>query len=54
VAPLDAQDKSGYASERFAASLQALISEARQEGLRPRDLKQIFTQLLKEMDNVDA
>jgi GntR family transcriptional regulator len=51
VAPLDAQDKSGYASERFAASLHALISEARQEGLRPRDLKQIFTQLLKEMEN---
>lgn len=54
VAPLDQPSKSAHAAERFSAQLQALIREARQEGLRPRDLKQIFTQLLKEMDNADA
>lgn len=53
VAPLAAQDKSSYASERFAAALAVLVTEARQQGLRSRDLKQIFTQLLKDLDNAD-
>jgi GntR family transcriptional regulator len=49
VAPLNDQDKSAYARERFAASLHDLITEARQEGLSSRDLKQVFTQILKEI-----
>lgn len=51
VAPLNQQDKSAYAKERFSASLQALITDATQEGLSRKDLKQIFTQILKEMDD---
>jgi GntR family transcriptional regulator len=51
VAPLNQEDKSSYARERFATSLQQLISEARQEGLSQRDLKQVFAQLLKEMSD---
>jgi GntR family transcriptional regulator len=50
VAPLAAKDKSDYAKERFAAALHGLISEAQQEGLSRRDLKQSFTQILKEID----
>lgn len=51
VAPLNQEDKSSYARARFATSLQQLISEARQEGLSQRDLKQVFAQLLKEMSD---
>ena len=51
VAPLNDADKSAYAKERFAAALQDLINDAQQEGLSRKDLKQIFTQRLKEMDD---
>ena len=51
VAPLNDQDKSAHAAERFSIQLHALISAARQEGLRPRDLKKIFAELLKEMEH---
>jgi GntR family transcriptional regulator len=50
VAPLGAKDKSDYAKERFAAALHGLISEAQQEGLSRKDLKQTFTQILKDID----
>lgn len=51
VAPLNAQDKAAYARERFAAALQDLIKDAMQEGLAQKDLKQIFTRLLKDIDD---
>lgn len=51
VAPLDDHDKSAYARERFAASLHELITDARQEGLSRKDLKQVFTQILKEIED---
>lgn len=51
VAPLADQDKAAYARERFAVALQGLIGDALREGLSRRDLKQVFTQLLKEMDD---
>ena len=50
VAPLAAKDKSAYARERFATALRALISDAQQEGLSRKDLKQTFAQILKEID----
>ena len=50
VAPLGAKDKADYAKERFAAALHGLVSEAQQEGLSRRDLKQTFTQILKDLD----
>lgn len=46
AAPLDAGDKAAYARERFAASLEALVAEALQEGLNEKDLKQLFSRLL--------
>jgi GntR family transcriptional regulator len=51
VAPLADHDKSAYAKERFAAALHDLITEAQQEGLSRKDLKQTFTQILKEIDD---
>lgn len=60
AAPLDDKDKSSYAKERFAAALQDLINDAVQEGLSQKDLKTIFTQLLKDLtsnnteEDVDA
>jgi GntR family transcriptional regulator len=51
VAPLNDQDKSDYAKERFAAALHILITDAQQEGLSRKDLKQTFTQILKEIDD---
>jgi GntR family transcriptional regulator len=50
AAPLNQQDKSAYARDRFAAALHDLITEAQQEGLSRKDLKQTFSQILKEMD----
>lgn len=51
VSPLEQKDKSAYARERFAASLQELIADSLQEGLTQQNLKQIFTQLLKELND---
>lgn len=50
AAPLNQQDKSAYARDRFAAALHDLITDAQQEGLSRKDLKQTFSQILKEMD----
>ena len=51
VAPLNEQDKSAYARERFGAALHELITDAQREGLSRKDLKQTFTQILKEIDD---
>jgi GntR family transcriptional regulator len=50
VAPLEDHAKSAYAKERFAAALHGLITDAQQEGLTRKDLKQTFTQILKDID----
>jgi GntR family transcriptional regulator len=54
VAPLADSDKSAYAKERFAAALHGLITDAQQEGLSRKDLKQTFTQILKEIDDAEG
>jgi GntR family transcriptional regulator len=54
VAPLEEHDKSSYAKERFAAALHGLITDAQQEGLSRKDLKQTFTQILKEIDAAEG
>lgn len=46
VAPLAQKDKSAYAAQRFAQSLEALVKEALLEGMGEKELKQIFNQLL--------
>jgi GntR family transcriptional regulator len=51
VAPLNDHDKSAYARERFAAALHDLITDAQRDGLSRKDLKQVFTQILKEIDD---
>lgn len=51
VAPLNDQDKSAFARERFASALHELITKAQQEGLSQKNLKQVFTQILKELSD---
>jgi len=47
VAPLPQKDKSDLARLRFTEALQMIMSEAEQEGLSDKDMKQIFGQLQK-------
>lgn len=50
VAALPEADKSALAQERFASQLDALIEQARRDGLETDTLKTIFTRIVKTGD----